>query len=230
MVKQHLKNIATPRTWEIGRKETIFTTRPNPGSHSLDMGMSINHFMKKDLKLSMTTKETKSILNAGKCLVNGKAITDVHYMVGFMDVISYPDLKKYYRVILNKKGKLTLIEIDDKESSLVLSKVIGKTKLKKGKIQINTLDGRNILVDKDSYKTSDSVVIKVPGQKVEKNIEFKEGSFVMLMGGKHIGVTGNIESIKDNSIIFKTKDNVSFETLKKYVFVLGNGKAELKIE
>ncbi|MFT4303258.1 MAG: 30S ribosomal protein S4e [Candidatus Woesearchaeota archaeon] len=230
MVKKHLKNLATPKTWNILRKETIFTTRPNPGAHSLELGMSINHFIKQELKYAKTTKEVKSILNAGKCLVNGRIIKDVHYSVGFMDVLSFPDLKLNKRIVLDKRGKLKLLDIDNKEKDYRLSKIIGKTKVKKGKVQLNTLDGRNILVDKDSYVVSSSLLIKVPDQKVEKSLELAEGSFILLLGGKHIGSTGVIDKIMDNSIIFKTNDNQLFQTLKKFVFVLGKGKSELKIE
>jgi len=40
-MKNHLKRIATPRTWVIDRKAETFITRPKPGAHSLYFGMSL---------------------------------------------------------------------------------------------------------------------------------------------------------------------------------------------
>lgn len=231
MVKNHIKSLNTPKTWNVARKDTIFTTKPNPGAHSLKLGISLNHVIKKELNLANITKEVKSILNNGDCLVNGKKAKEVHANVGFMDVISFPKIKKNFRVIINKSGKLSLIEIDEKESNVKLSKIINKTIVKKGKIQINTLDGKNILVEKDSYKTSETLVFGLPEMSIKKCLSLEKGAFVMLIGGRHIGSVGIIESLSSSSIIFKdNKTEEQYETLKKFVFVIGKEKPEITVE
>jgi len=231
MVKRHLKSLNAPRSWDILRKENTFTTRPNPGAHSFKLGTSINHVLKKELKVTSITKESQNIINNKDCLVNGKPVKDVHTIVGLMDVISLPKLKKSFRMTLNNKGKLSFVEIDDKEAGLKLSKVVGKTKIKGGKTQINTLDGRNILVKDDNYNTSDTIVIELPSQKIKKHVAFGEGATVMLTGGKHSGSIGKIEKVDNNTIFFKSnQDDKTYETLKKFVFVLGKDKQEIKVQ
>ncbi len=231
MVKNHLKSLNTPKTWNVGRKEAIFTTRPHPGAHSLSLGVSLNHILKKELGLANITKESKQILNNRDCLINGKAATDFHLIVGFMDVISFPKIGKYYRMIINKSGKLLPIAIDEKDSKIKLSKVTNKTIIKGGKIQVNTLDAKNILVDKDEYKTSSSLLLEVSTLKIKKCFDLEKGALIMLMGGRHIGSMGVIESIDGNSIVFKNSTNdEQYQTLKEFVFVLGKGKSEVLVE
>lgn len=231
MVKNHLKSLNTPKTWNVSRKENTFVTRPSPGAHNLMLGFSLNHLMKNELGLTKTTKETKQVLFNKDCLVNGIEAKDVHLSVGFMDVISFPKIKKNYRITINKLGKLEAIEIADKDAKFKLSKVTNKTKLKGGKTQINTLDAKNILVDKDEYKTSSSLLLELPGFKISKTFELEKGSFVILTGGRHIGSLGIIESVEGNSVIFKNNSNdEQYETLKEFVFVLGKGKSEITVE
>ena len=228
MVKKHLKSLAAPRTWRLNRKESVFTTRPKPGAHSFSFGYSINYAVKNILKLCKITKEVKLILNKGGCLVNGKAVKDIHFIVGLMDVISFPTLKEHYRVIINAKGQVGIIKIDEKESKLVLSKIIKKTKIKGGKLQLNTMEGRNITVDKDDFKTSDSLLLEVPSYAIKESLSFEEGCTILLIGGKHIGTTGKIEKIEANNIYFNT-DGKTYQTLKRFAYVLGKDKPRLKI-
>ncbi len=231
MVKRHLKSLNTPKTWDVARKENVFVTRPQPGAHPFSLGISINHILKKDLKIATITKDTQLIINNKDCLVNSKPVKNIHHLVGFMDVITLPKLKKNYRVILNPRGKIGVIEIDEKEANLVLSKVMNKTKIKKGLTQINTLNNRNIPVKEDKYKTSDSLLVELPSQKIKKQLSLSEGSYVILIGGKHIGSLGLIQKIEGNKVFFKseTADQI-YETLKKFVFVLGKDKAEIKVQ
>jgi small subunit ribosomal protein S4e len=232
MVKNHLKSLNAPRTWNVLRKDQIFVTKPNPGSHKLEMGLSINHILKYDLGVSKTTKDSKYMLNNKDCIVNGKPINDMHYLVGFMDTISLPKAHKHYRVTLNTKGKLHVIEIDEKEASTLISQISNKTLLKGGKVQINTADGRNFLLgkEKDTYKTSDSLVLDVPSQKIKKHIVCEEGATIILTSGLHIGKIAKIEKIEGNNVFIKeSSTNETYQTLRKFIFVIGKDKPEVKV-
>jgi small subunit ribosomal protein S4e len=195
------------------------------------LGLPINIILKKELGFTATTKETKTLLNKKSCFVNDRLVKDVHLIVGFMDVITFPEIKQNYRVTLSKKGKLSIVEIDEKEAKLRLSKVVGKTKIKGGKIQINTLDSYNILVKEDKYKTSDSLLLENKSNEIKKVFSLVEGSSIILIGGKHIGSIGVIEKIENNNIFFKSNDNEQiYETLKKFVYVIGDKKPEIKVQ
>jgi len=229
MVKLHLKSLNTPKTWDVKRKETTFVTRPSPGAHSFNLGYSINHLMRNELSLTSTKKETQHVLNEKGVLVNGKSVNDYHYIVGFMDVISLPKIKKYYRITIDNKGKVKPIEIKEQEAGIKLSRVIGKTIMKGKKLQVNTMDAKNILVKEFNCNTSDSLVIELPSQKIKSVLAFEKGSMIMLIGGKHIGVAGTIEKIENDTIFFKGDDEKSYETLKKYAYVIGKNKPEVSV-
>ncbi|MBR9675775.1 30S ribosomal protein S4e [Candidatus Woesearchaeota archaeon] len=229
MVKSHLKRIATPKTWKIKRKKNVFVTRPKPGAHKISMGVSLNTFFKEVLRYCKTTKEVRQILHNKEVLVDGKRRKNPRFLVGLMDVVSIPSIKENYRLVLSDKGVLTHLKIEGKEANLKPSKIMNKTLIKEGKVQLNLSDGRNILLKKDSYKTGDTLLFELPSQKIVKHLKLGVGSYVVLGRGKHAGMGGVVSEIKDNDISFKNKDGEVLKTKKAYAFVVGEKKAEIKI-
>src|SRR3989344_2575147 len=118
MVKQHLKRIATPSTWNIKRKKNVWITRSYPGAHTLDKSLSLNTAMKEVIKCAKTSKEVRTILQTKTVLVDGIQRKELKLPVGLMDVISFPDIKESYRMLLSKKGSITSVEIKEAESKL----------------------------------------------------------------------------------------------------------------
>lgn len=221
MTKWHLTRLAVPRSWNVPTKTNKYITRPIAGAHSLNMGISLNILVRDLLKLANTAKEVKSILNNEELIINGKTRKEPKYMVGFMDIISLPKLKKAYRIILNKKGKLVPVQIEEKEADIKLAKINNKIKIKGNKIQLNLSDGTNFLIEKDDFKTGSTVLISLKEGKIIDKIELKKGVSVMLTGGKHLGKIGTIESIDGENVSYK-EGKESHLTLKKYAFVVGN--------
>lgn len=229
MVKNHLKRLNAPKSWPITRKKTIWIMRPNPGAHSLKSGIPLTIALRDLLKQAKTAREVKYIANNKDVLVDTKVRTDIAYITGFMDVISLPKIKENYRLLLTKKGKIDALKIDDKEANLKLCKILGKS-LIKGKTQLNMHDGRNILTEKNDYKVGDSVLIEIKDQKIVNHVKFEKGTMIYLTGGKHISLTGTIESIENNKIIFKAEDNSVYETLKKFAFGIGTDKSLIQLK
>ncbi len=120
MTKNHLKKIATPRTWNINRKENTFVTKAKPGPHDKSLSCALSVFIKDIVGLAATTKNAKYILNEKTVLVNGKRRKDYRFPVGFMDVIYFKEIDKHYRIILNRKGKLDAIEAKKKDSHVLV--------------------------------------------------------------------------------------------------------------
>ncbi len=220
MVKRHMKRISSPRSWPIKRKRTVFVTRPAPGAHPYNLGLPINLVFKEILNIAKTTKEVKNIMHNQKILIDGKDKKDYRALIGLMDILSLPALNKHYQVLLNNKGKLVFKEISDKESKLKTCKITGKTLLKGNKMQLNLHDGKNQIVDKIDYNRGDSIILEIPGNMVKDHLKLEKGAFVFLIGGKHVGEHGVIQSIDGNTVTFKSDKNETFETLKKYLFVL----------
>jgi small subunit ribosomal protein S4e len=225
MAAIHLKRIASPATWPIKRKEATWITKPS-GSHSYDLGMSINVVFKELLKLVKTTSETKTVLNNKTVTINGNSVKDVKRTFGFLDILSIKETKENYTLVLNKLKKLEPVKIDAKDASTKLSKVVGKTYLKNKKIQINLHDGINVNVDKDEYKVGDSVILNLADKKIKTVIPLKEKCLIYLTSGKHTGSTGTVEKVEKEHIVCKIEEG-TFEVKKSQLIVIGNNKPEV---
>lgn len=228
MVKNHLKTMASPKTWNVKRKGRIFILRPHPGPHSLKNSVSLNFLLIEILKLAKTKKESNYILHNKEIAVDGKKRKSISFPVGLFDLISIKDIKKNFRIIINKKGKLGAIEIDDKEASLKPYKIADK-KLVGKMIQLNLFDGSNLLVDKDDYKVGDTLLIEPAKKEIKQHLKLEKGNTIFLTGGRHLGEIGTIEDISGNKIIYKMQSSEVYETLKKYAFVIGTDKPIIKL-
>lgn len=229
MVKNHLKRIAMPRSWQTKRKGIKFITRPNSGAHRFSRGMSLDSIMKQKLGAE-TTKEVKAIASSKDVLVDGIPRRDHRHIVGLFDVVQFPKTKKNYRIILNRNSKIDVIENDDKSSNLKPCKIKNKTKLGKDKIQLNLTGGRNLVIKKNAYAVGDTIIINIPKQEIKEHLPLQKGSFIFLSGGKYSGKMGTIQDIQGKKIILESTDNKRIETLKKYSFVIGKDKPMFKVE
>ena len=229
MGKDHLIRLAAPKTWQIKRKEQKFITKQSAGAHSLETSMALGVIMKEVLNYATTTREVKKIINTNEIRVDGKARKDFRFSIGLFDTIEFTSINEYFRVIINKKGKICLVKINKSESNTKPCKITGKTVVK-GKIQLNLYDGKNIIVDKDSYKVGDTLMVSLPDHKVSKHFALGKNATIFLTGGKHIGETGKVEDIISNKIIYKDSNNELLETSKQYAFVIGDEKQAIKLE
>ena len=230
MVKQHLKRIAMPKTWQIKRKGITFITRPKPGSHKLSEGLSLNSLLTHVLGITTTTKEVKAVAHDKDVLVDGIPRKDHRYMTGLFDVVSFPKTKKHFRVILNKYAKLSVIEIDEKDAGLKPCKIKEKTLLKGNKVQLNLSGGRNLIIKANDYKVRDTLLISLPKQEIKDHFPLEKKSTIFLTGGKNAGAVGTVSAIEGRNIMMTTSDKTEIETLKKYAFVIGKAKSAIKVQ
>lgn len=221
MVKRHLSRLYAPKSWPIKRKETKFVTRSRTGAHSLKESVPLSLVLTHLLKHAQTRKEVKKILTDGKILVNNKIRKDLALSVGPMDVVSIPSLNEAHRVLYTTKGELFIQPITEKEKDLLLLKVENKTIIKGGKVQLNQSNGATLLVEKDTYKTGDTLVHSLTDKKIIDHLSFKKGARLYITGGKNIGRIGVLEDVEKNTIVVKS-DNATFKTAKEYAFVVGN--------
>ena len=229
-MSHHLKRIAAPRTWTILRKAKKFIAKPLPGPHNQRESLPVLAIVRDLLGYAETSSEVRQLLLHKKVLVDGRFVRNVKFPVGLFDIISFPDADEYYRLFINTKNKLYLNKVSREELQLKLVKIMGK-KLVKGKRQYSFNDGRTMLSD-ENYNTSDSLLIKIPEQKVLKHLPFEVGNLVYLTAGNHVGEMGKLTDIVEErghaQVIVEGK-NGKFETLKKYAFVVGKDKPEIKI-
>ncbi len=220
MAKQHLKRINSPKTWGITKKGNKFVVRSNPGAHPMDLGLPLNIILKDRLNYAKTRKEVVKSLHNTVIKVNQKRRKDHKFCVGVMDTLSLETLNEHYRIMVNQQGKFCLVKTDEKGAKIRPAKLVGKTNLKKGKIQLNLGDGTNINVEKDEYTVGDSIILEYPN-KIINHFKIAPGSYVYFTKGKQVGKSGIIENVSKDKIIFKMEDGKKQETSKKYAFVVG---------
>ena len=232
-MSKHLKRLNAPRTIKIHRKERTWTVRPNPGPHPLEKTIALGIIVRDYLSLTDNMNEAKKIITDGEVLVDDVKRKNYKFPCGLMDVISLPKIKKDYRILFDRLGRLTLIPIDSKDANWKLCRIENKTILKGKQIQLNLHDGRNKLVKKDEYKTGDVLKISFKDKNIDEVYKLEKGTVSMIIGGTHIGETANIQDIEivqsSKPNLAKMKGEKEFTTLQNYVFPIGKTKPVINL-
>jgi len=235
-----LKRKPAPRFWPIHRKEFQWIVRPSPGPHSLEKCLPLSVVLRDILGVAETRKEAKKIISQGKVYVDGKVRRKDDFPVGLMDVISMPDLKKFYRILPSHKG-LFLNSINKEEASFKLFRVEGRTIVKNGASQIALHDGSNMLVkveDPESppevvYETFDTLKVGLPEKQVLDQLKTKKGNVAIITGGKNIGKQGKIVEIEKTEakkrrnalVVIEDEKGNRYQTILDFVFSIGGAKS-----
>jgi len=239
-----LKRKPAPRFWPIHRKEFQWIVRPSPGPHSLEKCLPLSVVLRDILGVADTRKEAKKIISQGKVYVDGKVRRKDDFPVGLMDVISMPDLKKFYRILPSHKG-LFLNSINKEEASFKLFRVEGRTVVKNGASQIALHDGSNMLVkveDPESppevvYETFDTLKVGLPEKQVLDQLKTKKGNVAIITGGKNIGKQGKIVEIEKTEakkrrnalVVIEDEKGDRYQTILDFVFSIGGAKSLISL-
>jgi small subunit ribosomal protein S4e len=229
----HLKRLNAPRALKIHRKEKTWTVRPTSGPHTQKSSMPLGLLVRDYLQLCDTKREAKRLLVNGEILIDNIKRKNIKFPVGLMDVISIPKLKKQFRMVFDKRGKLVLVPLQTNEAAWKLRKIKKKSIIKQNKTQLTFHDGSTLLVDKDTYRTGDVLKISFEKNKIEEIYSQQKGTISLITGGSHIGELATIESVEK---IQSSKPNVAhmkgdhaFVTLQDYVFPVGKTKPVIRI-
>lgn len=227
-MSKHMKRLATPRTWRLQRKKIRWAVKPSAGPHPQEEAIPLAIIVRDYLGLANTNKEAKHIIGQGEIHVDGTIQKNHQYPCGLMDVIAIPKMKKQYRIILDQHGKIVLEPISADDASWKLCRIEDKTTLKENKTQLNLHDGKNLLVDKDTYKTGDVLKISFDKNKIEDTYSFEQGNVSYVIGGAHVGHIANIKEIETTKSskpnLVHLKGDKEFTTVKDYVFMVGKKK------
>jgi small subunit ribosomal protein S4e len=191
----------------------------------------VNVVLRDLLQVCNTASEVRSVIHEKSVLVDGKVVTSLKQGVGLMDVVALPKIKTYYRMVMDKRGKLQLVKVPETKAAWKLCRIENKTTVPGGKTQLNLHDGRNLLVEKDSYKTGDVLKVEVPSQKILEHYSLDKGSVALITSGSHVGETAVVEEYlvtrlaSDNLVKFKD----GHSTTKSNVFVIGAKAPEIEL-
>lgn len=227
-MSQHLKRLTIPTTWQVPKKQSKFITRPFPGQKR-ELSVPLNVVFRDILKMAKTSKEVKYLLANNYVFVNGVQRKDIKHTVALMDVLEIKGMNEAYRLLLTSKGKLFFKKITENEAKIVPQKVVGKTILKGKKVQLNFMNGTNIILEKDDFKVGDVAIIEMPEKKIREKVSLEKDSIAYFFGGAHIGTFGKISDITNKEIFIK-KGKDEIKTAKEYAFVIGKDKPIITID
>jgi small subunit ribosomal protein S4e len=178
--------------------------------------------------LANNRKEVKYVLHMNQVLVDGKRVKEEKFPVGLLDIVSVED--KNYIILVDNNARLMPKEIDAKKAGTKLCKLVGKTMLKGGKLQLNLYDGKNILVNsKDSkkYTVGGAIVLNLKDQKIVDFIELAKDKVALVAKGRHAGKIGKIMDITKSGLNLRSLTTIDSEgeklmTNTDYIFIVGD--------
>jgi len=211
-----LKRQMAPQFWGITRKNKRFVITVRPGPHKKSYSVPTAVFLRDTLKIVTSLREAKAAIYSGKVKIDGVVRKSLHHAIGLMDVIELENVPDIYRLVPSEKKLLTPITINKSEKSKKLVRVVSKTTIKKGKMQIGFHDGRSLISD-IKINIGDTCLIQIPDLKILEVIKLESGCQCLVTRGVNAGQIGKIETIVEGTFIVP----------KKAVLVLGDRKIEI---
>ncbi len=225
---RHLKRLATPKAVPISdKKARVWIVRTHPGPHPFDRSIALGVLMRDVLKLVKTAREAKRVLHSRLVQVDGKVRVEEKFPVGLMDVVSFPKMGKSFRIVVDWKGRLVPLEIDEGQGSEKLLQVSKKHTIKGGKLNLTLHDGRNMVAD-NHIRVGDTVKLSIPDQELKDHMKLDSGARCLIREGKHAGSIVTLKEIiqrkggKPNEAKVEGQAG-EFITVAKYLFVVDSG-------
>ncbi|MDE1860914.1 MAG: hypothetical protein KGH72_04335 [Candidatus Micrarchaeota archaeon] len=218
---RHIKRLAANKFVNVSRKTNAYLTKPNAGRFTIGSTIALITVLKEKLNVAANSREARMIIKGGGVLVNGKAIKEERYPLGFGDSIEFPKSGKIYLMQVGKRGVVSLSEVDVSKHERIF-RVVGKYTAKGKKQMIRLHDGTNIACDKD-LSVNDSVQLK--DGKVEHVIKLGKGAKCLVINGVHASRTGTIKEIKPGTATRRAtveieSDGKKAETLLDNIMVI----------
>ncbi|MFB6192371.1 MAG: 30S ribosomal protein S4e [Haloarculaceae archaeon] len=226
---RHQKRLSVPNSWPVARKEGTFTVKADAGPHG-EAGVPLVILLRDVLGYVDSTKEARYALEQDSVLVNGEPISDEKRPIGMFDILAFAEREEYYRVFPDEGGRLALSPIDAESAGSKLGKVVEKTQVPGGDVQLTLHDGETLVTDR-AIATNDSVVVSNDDGEIVAHFEYEEDALVTAVQGSHAGEIGRIRSIgvtpgsASNNVVVES-DGDAFETVEEYVVVIDENFVE----
>merc|ERR1711994_23198 len=213
--KKHLKRLAAPKSWMLGKLGGVFTVKPSSGPHMQGESLPVGLFLRNRLKYAITMKEVETIMKQRLIKIDGKTRTDPKFPTGFMDVVQIDKTGENHRITAS-------------EAAYKLCRVRAVSTGPKGVPYLHTSDGRTIRYPDPNAKVNDSIQLDLATNKVQDIITFEVGNLCMVTGGANAGRVGTMISREKHPGSFdivhiKDTQGHVFATRLNYVFVIGKG-------
>jgi small subunit ribosomal protein S4e len=224
-MSNHQKRLSVPNSWPVERKTATFTVKAGAGPHG-ESGVPLLIVLRDVLGYADNRKEARYALNEDNVLINGTPVSDEERPVGMFDILAFTERDEYYRVFPGEGGRLALTAIDGGAADSKLGKIVAKTHVSGGDVQLGLHDGQTLVVeDGDEYSGGDSIVVDNESGTVVAHFEYEEGALVTAVDGAHAGEIGTVEEIQvtpgsSQNNVLVDQDDGGFETVEEYVVVI----------
>jgi small subunit ribosomal protein S4e len=222
---KHQKRIAKPKAIPItDKKASTWITRTGSGPHPKRSAIPLSVLLRDVLKVAKTAREARAIFVSRLVEVDGKARTEGKFPVGLMDVVGLPKAGKYFRIVVDWKGRLKPVEIKKGEAGSKILRVVNKHVAPGAKIYLTFHDGKNMAGD-SHIKCGDSIVVSLPDVKMKEHLKLNPGARCLIREGKHAGKIVTLSEIIQRKAGRPNEAKVSlgkeeFITVAKYLFVV----------
>ena len=210
-----LKRQMAPQFWGITRKDKRFVITVRPGPHKKHYSVPTAVFLRDTLKIVASLREAKTAIYSGKVKIDGVVRKSLHHAIGLMDVIELENVSDVYRLVPTE-GILQPIKINESEKAKKLVRVVSKTTIKNGKMQIGFHDGRSTITDTD-VSVGDTCIMQIPDQKILEVIKLEAGCQGLVTRGINSGQIGKIKTVEKGTFIIP----------KRVVLTLGEREIEI---
>jgi small subunit ribosomal protein S4e len=226
--KKHLKRLNAPSHWMLDKLGGRFAPKPSSGPHKLRECLPLVILLRNRLKYALSKRDVTKIVKQRLIRVDGKIRTDITYPAGFMDVISIPKTKEFFRLIYDVKGRFQVHRITPKEAEYKLCKVKKVATGPKGIPYLVTHDGRTIRFPDPLYQPNDSIKLNIGNGKITEHFKLEIGNLVMVTGGRNLGRVGILEKKEKHPghfdiVHIKDASGGKFATRLQNVFIIGKG-------
>ncbi len=208
-----LKRQMAPQFWGITRKDKRFVVTVKPGPHKKHYSVPTAVFLRDMLKIVTSLREAKTAIYTGKIKIDGVVRKSLHHAIGLMDVVELENVSDIYRLVPTDGKLLKPIKINDSEKSKKLVRVVSKTSINSGKMQIGFHDGRSTITDL-KINVGDTCLIQIPDQKILDVIKLEAGCQVLVTRGINAGQIGKIESLEEGTFILPKRVVLALEQRK----------------
>ena len=206
-------------------KTKRYLFKSTSGKHNTKTSVSIGYVLRDLLHFVDNKRELIYVVKNRDVFIDQKPVKSYKAPVGFFDIISIPKAKKYYKMMFLRNGSLFPFEIDKEEVNQKICKIKFKKITKNNQVQLTTNDGRTIITTNKAYKPKASIKLDLNENTIKEYYPLEKEREVFVIGGRHVGQKGKIESItpskmNKNTLIEIKGENENFETVEKNVFVI----------
>ncbi len=208
-----LKRQMAPQFWGINRKNKRFVITVKPGPHKKEFSIPSAVFLRDTLKIVNTLREAKAAIYGGRIKIDGIVRKSLHQAIGLMDVIELQDVSDIYRLVPTDGKILKPVKIKESEKTKKIVRVVSKTTIKNGKMQIGFHDGRSTISD-IQVNVGDSCLIQIPDLKIIEVLKLEKDAHVLVTRGINAGKIGKIETIEKGTFILPKRILLDLEERK----------------